>query len=594
MRNQKTTTILRVKNLLQYIEKMANSKADNLKHLNSGDDIEICLDLDAGGGRVVAEFGIISEKSETQKIHPILIYKGTDIRPNLEIALGHLTEQIRTLDKSKLKIAGKDLKIKVFGLLDLCALNTVVGKQSNSSTYFCAWTTCRLDHIRNHKTSEHNEKNCKEIVFLSMEDYVKNITHHSVEKLPEKQTGKLFGSVVNENIIPLPDPLRYIVPLMHVTIGLGNNLYDELTTVAKELDEKENRNENRAFKDNIENSLAEEYVAKEEKEDIHANCNLARMVVINDLERIPFLMIEDEKGAEEIARKNYSAKKSRRKRVTCGAEICLIFAIDMDNDWDEKIECVNDCQIHMRCEGLVQIEAEEQMPQDYLCNRCETKSGNKSWIKKRLLDAKHDLTVKICQLEKEITEKRMKIAKLEQEDSKCGPRQNQLKESAKKLNLNPARYHGGAMEGKSVQDMLACARDKSFSLLDCIADKPQEKVKFERALTTLQQVNDLLKNKKFESFDEQDLLTIRRICEDWGRDWPKDFPHLNLTPKGHVLSFVLPKILEQVKTFHKFYAMEEMGESIHASMNDIERKIWFVLCHEIILIILLQVYQKSS
>ena len=77
---------------MQYIEKMANSKADSLKHLKSGDDIEICLDLDAGGGRVVAEFGIISEKSESQKIHPILIYKGTDIRPNLEIALGHLTE----------------------------------------------------------------------------------------------------------------------------------------------------------------------------------------------------------------------------------------------------------------------------------------------------------------------------------------------------------------------------------------------------------------------------------------------------------------------------------------------------------------------
>ena len=49
-----------------------------------------------------------------------------------------------------------------------------------------------------------------------------------------------------------------------------------------------------------------------------------------------------------------------------------------------------------------------------------------------------------------------------------------------------------------------------------------------------------------------------------------------LTPKGHVLSFVLPKILEEHKSFHKFYAMEELGESIHAALNDIERKIWFV------------------
>ena len=98
IRNQKKTTILRTKNLLQYIEKIGNSKAEGLKHLETGGEIEVCLDLDAGGGRVVAEFGIMSEKSEAQKIHPFLIYKGSDIRPNLEIALGPLTEQIRRLD----------------------------------------------------------------------------------------------------------------------------------------------------------------------------------------------------------------------------------------------------------------------------------------------------------------------------------------------------------------------------------------------------------------------------------------------------------------------------------------------------------------
>ena len=92
-RDQKETTILRVKDLKSYIDKMASSKTD-LKHLNDGDDIEICLDLDAGGGRVIAEFGILSEQSETLKIHPFLIYEGTDVRPNLEIALGGLTEQI--------------------------------------------------------------------------------------------------------------------------------------------------------------------------------------------------------------------------------------------------------------------------------------------------------------------------------------------------------------------------------------------------------------------------------------------------------------------------------------------------------------------
>ena len=75
----------------------------------------------------------------------------------------------------------------------------------------------------------------------------------------------------------------------------------------------------------------------------------------------------------------------------------------------------------------------------------------------KLTDAKLHLTSKIVKLEKEITEKEMNIEKLKNQDSKCGPRQNRLKESAKKLNINPAKYHGGALEGKSVQSMFKCA-----------------------------------------------------------------------------------------------------------------------------------------
>ena len=110
--------------------------------------------------------------------------------------------------------------------------------------------------------------------------------------------------------------------------------------------------------------------------------------------------------------------------------------------------------------------------------------------------------------------------------------------------------------------------------MKCIKDKPIQKAKFERALTNLQQVNDLLKNKEIDHFDDEDVVAVRSICEKWGKDFPFDFPHLNLTPKGHILSFVLPKIIEKTRTFRKFYAMEEKGEQIHAAMNDIERKIW--------------------
>ena len=41
---------MKVKSLRDYIEKIANDKKNNLKHLNDADNIDVCLDLDAGGG----------------------------------------------------------------------------------------------------------------------------------------------------------------------------------------------------------------------------------------------------------------------------------------------------------------------------------------------------------------------------------------------------------------------------------------------------------------------------------------------------------------------------------------------------------------
>ena len=74
----------------------------------------------------------------------------------------------------------------------------------------------------------------------------------------------------------------------------------------------------------------------------------------------------------------------------------------------------------------------------------------------------------------------------------------------------------------------------------------------------------------------QEIESVKLLCEKWGEHWTVDFPHLNMTPKGHDLVFVIPKILEELQTYHMFYKMEEKGESIHAELNDIERKIWCI------------------
>jgi hypothetical protein len=42
------------------------------------------------------------------------------------------------------------------------------------------------------------------------------------------------------------------------------------------------------------------------------------------------------------------------------------------------------------------------------------------------------------------------------------------------------------------------------------------------------------------------------------------------------LTFVLPRIAVERRNFYRFYKIEHKGESIHADMNDIDRKVWCV------------------
>ena len=53
----------------------------------------------------------------------------------------------------------------------------------------------------------------------------------------------------------------------------------------------------------------------------------------------------------------------------------------------------------------------------------------------------------------------------------CGLGQTKLKESLKKLKIDPAVYHGGDFEGKAIQKMLECVRDETCVLLQCVSDK---------------------------------------------------------------------------------------------------------------------------
>ena len=75
--------------------------------------------------------------------------------------------------------------------------------------------------------------------------------------------------------------------------------------------------------------------------------------------------------------------------------------------------------------------------------------------------------------------------------------------------------------------MLDCARKPyRFELLDCLFDKPEEKEKYVRALTTLAKVSDVLKT-PMPDFDDEDVKTITNFCEEWGYNWLEDLKKNN-------------------------------------------------------------------
>ena len=333
------TCLLNVKNLKLYIQKMALAEKKNLENLNDGDALHVCWDGDGSGGRFVAEFAFLNNVDRKVTLHPFIIYEGTDVRANLEVTLGKLSRQIKELEGATINVDGKELKLLQFGVFDLCALNTILGKQNHSATFFDAWTNCTLEHIRNHSGHQHTSKSCKDIKFLNLKELEQNLTQHSLNHLPQRKTGHLHGNVIGENLLPLANIFRYIPPLMHIIMGLGNDVINELRRLVIELDEEESESEVQVNQiKHIEKKLKELYEKKESLEIRHANNALDKYIAENDLERMFFLKEKNMRKAGEIAKKRYTKFKSKSQKSNCDTGMCDNFPCDEEHGFEDTFD----------------------------------------------------------------------------------------------------------------------------------------------------------------------------------------------------------------------------------------------------------------
>ena len=348
--------------------------------------------------------------------------------------------------------------------------------------------------------------------------------------------------------------------------------------VATKTDEEERSNETIDIHHRkIQEKLTEMYEEYEDLEAQFSNVSLAKMVVLNDMRRIPLLTEEKLTEASEVAKENYNySKEKENAKEKCDANLCLLFDCDVENDWGHVFLCKNSCQIHMRCEGVALIDEGEKMPDDYICFKCQNTESSPIELQRRLGQRNEELTLMQNGICVRMTSTKSEIDHHEHiEETISGPRQRMLKESMKILG-DVARYHGGDLQGKQVQKLLDTAReDMKFEILKCIEDDQISHAKFAKALTILADVSDALKMTQ-EEFSDHDVDMIRYLCEEWGRLWPVQFSNRNITPKGHILSFVLPETAKEIRSFYRFYKVEQRGESIHSDFNDIERKAWVI------------------
>jgi hypothetical protein len=479
------TTVLIVENLFEYILKVAEGEGEDLDF--SVGELPVCFDGDAGGGRFVATFAFLNRKDGSIVLHPILLYEGSDCRANLEMTLGEFTQVVREMEGKTVLINNMQVQIKLYGLFDLAALNTIVGKQNHSSSYPCAWTNVLKEHLnsKNHKNKSHTLSNCKCIEFLTIKDLESQLTHHAVETGGSKMadTGKYFGSIVANNLLPFTNTSRYVPPLMHMIMGETNNVLTELKEDATKADEATFDENKDAHKKETQKMLVEMYDEQENLEAEWSNVNLAEMVVLNDIKRVKLLLQHKEKEAGHIANENYKRPKNKsNKKEQCDAEICLIFECDVESEWDAKFNCKNMCEIHIRCEGIALIEEDEEMPDNYECVKCNKGIGNRIWLEKTLEEKCQELIALKCNLSKRITSQKAEIDFHEHMETELsGPKQKLLKEAMKELG-DVARYHGGDLQGKQVQKLLDNARNEAeYKLLECISDDKETHDKYKKA-----------------------------------------------------------------------------------------------------------------
>ena len=314
----KETEVTIVKDLVKFVSKVVEAESNFLENVAK---IEGAVSVDAGGKRVVSEFTILNRNDNKVKPHIIVLFEGTDNYHNLNVTVGTLRDQIKQLNKSKIKVNDKFVEFNMKTIVDGSALSTLMGKQGASATALCTWTNVTLEHLRNHKKKNHTPTNCPEIKYLTKDDYRENLLNNAVEvskrgkqqgREAYKTKGKHHGNVIGNPIIDLEDPLENVPAWMHISMGLTNDTLEEFDKEVKQEDEK-TKDEDCVDENKVKKLKELEDDLNDFKEEYEEQF-IAASMTLSDKRRLQFIRLNNESKAEEEANKSYTIKTKKRKK----------------------------------------------------------------------------------------------------------------------------------------------------------------------------------------------------------------------------------------------------------------------------------------
>ena len=575
--------------------------------------VHIGLTGDSGGGSMKWLFGIMNDHKESKlTTHTLFMYEAADtINNDMKVmSEGGLYDELKELNNLIIKVNGERYLLEFGGVFDLKAQDEFLGKQGSTSKFPCAKCHVPLSHLQKHGGTPHDIETCseflKERTFSEYDKaYEKNVKEAGATKdvtlacddnsgsssddiesdddIPtvqllrdRRKNGKNCQNIISQRLLPFNSLCDIADPLLHINIGLVNDNLREMRKLCREFDSVNDAEQLKTKETMILKFLEKmNKLQEEEKQCFKYMTNIQEIC----LRRIELILKGREIAAEKQAFKFYNFNKPKPfvDRKTCDSVHCLLFPIDEDEGNDMKIKC-NECDkiFHLYCEGLCAMSKQVKASNfNYKCNKCNNMTDDEHVEKFHqeivtLKSHQEKLSFKINNLE-------MSLKHLKYESSNLkGKCEKLFEDSLKQLKTVEASYHGGALNGNDITKILKsaieCESFEDFVMVKCFIERDASVA--EKFYTLFTILGNTWVRLRAPTDDPEKVNDAIKYCQEWGRKLPILFPERTITRKGHVLSIHVPEYLHQKRVFNQYYKLEQRGESVHAAVNKLMRRLF--------------------